>query len=567
LHERQESGIKAAIYENAIDDMRNAKEILDIVLKERNIVGDEAVREFLSDRPQKTYDPFLLLNMEAGVDLLLSEINSGGKICIYGDYDADGVTSICVLSHIIGMLTNNFTYYIPSRFDEGYGLNKDALKSIRGEGTDLLVTVDCGSVSYDEVEYAKELGMKVIVTDHHTIDDVQADCILINPKQKGCGYPFKELAGCGVVFKMAQAICRKAGLPRSTVNDVLDLVAVGTVGDIVSLTDENRTIVKYGLNRINAGGRRSLKRLMEAISIDMATSENIAFGIAPHINAAGRMASAKEAAELFLSSNDDTNEDIDRRVSRLVALNAERKKMQEDAYDRCMEMISGDENFVVLKAEGIHEGISGIVAGKIKEAVNRPVIILTQSGDGFLKGTGRSVENVDIYGILKNHKELFTSFGGHRSACGFLIKEEYFEKLKDGITRDIDAMLDKNEKLFEKKAMWDVELSAEEVTVELAKELDRMEPFGQGNAKPVFRLSHVVPANIRFMGSDGAHAGFTVVSGNGKSADCILFRRAQEKKDLIIGNRALDITGTVNLKRWKGRESVQFVVEEMESCR
>ena len=185
--------------------MKTAREITERILRERGIVSQEDISEFLSDRPQRTYDPFLLLNMEAGVDLLLSEAEAGHRICIYGDYDADGVTSICVLSRILSMLTDNFTYYIPSRFDEGYGLNMDAIAEIRRAGTDLLVTVDCGSVSYDEVEYAKALGMKVIVTDHHNVEDVKADCILINPKQPGCGYPFKELAGCGVAFKRASS--------------------------------------------------------------------------------------------------------------------------------------------------------------------------------------------------------------------------------------------------------------------------------------------------------------------------------------------------------------------------
>ena len=239
--------------------------------------GDpEDVSEFLSDIPKKTYDPFLLLNMKAGVDLLLKEIKSGTRICIYGDYDADGVTSVCILSHILSMLTNNFTYYIPSRFDEGYGLNKNAIDKIIADGVGVILTVDCGSVSYEEVEYAKQLGLKVIVTDHHSIDDVKADCILINPKQKECTYPFKELAGCGVAFKLAQAIQKTAGLPKSAINEVLDLVAIGTVGDIVSLTDENRTIVKYGINKINSGNRNSLKTLTNAISIPWINSENIA---------------------------------------------------------------------------------------------------------------------------------------------------------------------------------------------------------------------------------------------------------------------------------------------------
>lgn len=318
--------------------MRKPEEILKALLETRGISSEEEIKEFLSDRPQKTYDPFLLLNMEAGVDLLLSEIKNNAKICIYGDYDADGVTSVCILSHVLSMLTDDYTYYIPSRFDEGYGLNKEAVRRIYESGVSLIVTVDCGSVSWEEVEYAKALGMKVIVTDHHSIDDVRADCILINPKQQECRYPFKSLAGCGVAFKLAQAILQKAGLPKSAVNDVLDLAAIGTVGDVVSLTDENRTIVKYGLNRINSGSRESLAKLCRAISLKWVSSENIAFGIAPHINAAGRMAGAAEAVELF-TSKDETL--IDEKVENLVYYNGQRKKKQEEAYNQGMKMIRG----------------------------------------------------------------------------------------------------------------------------------------------------------------------------------------------------------------------------------
>ncbi len=540
--------------------MREPGEILKDILTGRGLEKDEDISEFLSDRPQRTYDPFLLLNMKAGVDLLLSEINSGHRICIYGDYDADGVTSICILSHIIGMLTDNFTYYIPSRFDEGYGLNKEAIARIREDGADLLITVDCGSTSYDEVEYAKELGMKVIVTDHHSVDDARPDCIFINPKQRDCPYPFKELAGCGVAFKMAQAIRQRTGLPKKVISDVLDLTAVGTVGDIVSLTDENRTIVKYGLNSINAGKRKALKRLSESVSLGMITSERIAFGIAPHINAAGRMASAGEAVELFTTCDDGVIED---KVHRLVEFNRQRKKKQEDAYNQCMEMIAGDENFILLHMKDIHEGIAGIVAGKIKETTGRPVVIVTPSGDGFLKGTGRSIDSVNIYELLNGHSGLFKRFGGHKSACGFLMEEGNFARLKSGLEKDMLRLLQKDDKLFERKTEWEMTLLPEEITLELAKELDKLEPSGQGNPKPSFKICAVTPSRIKFMGENQTHVRFTVLSDQGYGTDCVLFQRAQDKKDLITSGRPVDITGKVGIQTWQGRESVQFIVEEI----
>ena len=248
--------------------MRQPEEIIKTLLELRNINGDKEIAEFLSPKPQTAHDPFLLLNMEEGVDLILSEIDKGTKICIYGDYDADGVTSVCILEGFLRQLTDNLTHYIPSRFTDGYGLNKDAIRRIFDDGAGLLITVDCGSVSKDEVAYAMELGMKVVVTDHHTIDSVKADCILINPKQKECNYPYKNLAGCGVAFKLAQAIRIRKNMPKSTLNSFLDFVAIGTIADIVPLKDENRTMVKYGLDIINRKTRMSISKLAEGISLN-----------------------------------------------------------------------------------------------------------------------------------------------------------------------------------------------------------------------------------------------------------------------------------------------------------
>ena len=253
------------------------------VLRNRGITEETDILEFLSEKPNRTYDPFLLKNMEAGVDFLLSSIEQNRRICIYGDYDADGVTSISLLMQILSHLTQNLTYYIPSRFDEGYGLNKDAIDQIKDDGVDLIVTVDCGSVSHEEVEYGKSIGIDFIVTDHHNINERPAECILINPKQADCNYPFKQLAGCGVAFKLAQGIQRKAGLSKTILTEVLDLVAIGTIGDIVPLIDENRTLTKYGIGIINSMKRPGLKRLIQEVGLTTGKikSENIAYIIVP----------------------------------------------------------------------------------------------------------------------------------------------------------------------------------------------------------------------------------------------------------------------------------------------
>lgn len=539
--------------------MRKAQEILISILEKRGIRTEEDISEFLSDRPQRTYDPFLLLNMEAGVDLLLSEAKAGTRICIYGDYDADGVTSLCILSSVISRLTDNIMWYIPSRMDEGYGLNMEAVRRIHEDGAGLIVTVDCGSVSRDEVREAKRLGMKVIVTDHHTCDDTRAECLLINPKQEECSYPFRGLAGCGVAFKMAQAIQKKAGLPKSVLTEILDLAAIGTVGDIVSLTDENRTIVKYGLNMINSGRRPAISKLAEAISLKRITSEAIAYGIAPHINAAGRMGSAFEAVKLFTAEDEESES---RQVARLVDMNRERKKKQEEAYEKCMEA-AGDDDFVIIRAEDIHEGIGGIVAGKIKDALNRPTVIVTPSGDHMLKGTGRSIQTIDIYRLLKKHSSLMERFGGHRSACGFLMREENLKSLREAVSEDMRRLREERPDIFEKKLYWDEEIDPGEATLELAKKTELMEPFGEGNPRPVFLMKGVRLRDIRLMGEDRTHARFTAVSESRGMVSCVLFNRAQEKKNVIWGNEPVNVTGTLNIQSWQGRERIQLTVEEI----
>ncbi len=548
--------------------MRKTEEILRTLLHQKGIDTQEDISEFLSDRPQKTYDPFLLYNMEAGVDLLLSEIKKNTKICIYGDYDADGVTSVCILSSVLSHLTSNFIHYIPSRVEEGYGLNKNAVRKLADQGVGLIVTVDCGSVSCEEADLARELGMKMIVTDHHSVDGKKADCIVINPKQKEDSYPFDGIAGCGVAFKLCQALQKRTGLPKSVLNEVLDLLAVGTVADVVPLLDENRTFVKYGLARINAGTRPAMKSLKEGISLKNVASENIAFGIGPHINAAGRMAEAEEAVQLFISRDSQT---IHRQVEKLIHYNTDRKQKQEDAYKRGLAILEEEgreEDFIVLPMTDIHEGVGGIVAGKIKEEKNRPIVIVTPSGEGFLKGTGRSIDPVDIYAVLKKCDDtygLFERFGGHRSACGFLMAEEKLSLLRQAVQEQMDVLKAEDPHIFDSNVTWDLELDPAEVTVDLAETLDQLEPFGKDNERPKFLLRDVTLQGVRFMGADETHARFTAVSQAGARADCVLFRKAQEWRSLLCSEEQVDLIGSIDVQQWQGRTRVQLMIEEMKA--
>ncbi len=548
----------------------NINPIIKKLLKNRGIECEEDIIEFLSDKPQKTYDPFLLPDMEAGVDLILSEIEKKSNIWIYGDYDADGITSTTLMMSVLGHLTDEsrLNYYIPSRFEEGYGLNKDAITQIAEAGCNLLITVDCGSVSYDEVEYAKSLGLKVLVTDHHNITDVMADCPLINPKHPESNYPFKELSGCGVAFKVAQALQKKSGMPKQVLTEVLDLVAVGTVGDIMPLIDENRTMVKFGLRVLNLGQRPGLRKLMEGTSLHVGkiSSENISFVIVPHLNASGRIEDASQAVELLLGKCGEMR--IDEIVTDVIKKNQMRKKLQNDLFKQCQAEIDKDdlEDLILIHAEDAHEGIAGIVAGKLKETYYRPSIIVTSTGtEGEeLKGTGRSVEGVNLYELLKTQEDLFLKFGGHAGACGFSLKKENLQALRDGLALEMDKIYAQNPDIFVKKYNIELDVETSDITYDLVDQLQMLAPFGNKNPKPLVICKDVIISDLRYMGNEMQHLRFYAASTMGKKIQCVLFGKAQDydfgQMDVARG----DVIGNLECQIWQGSKRLQLIADEIE---
>lgn len=535
------------------------------LLNNRGITSQEEIDEFLSDKPQKTYDPFLLHNMEAGVDLILSTIENGGSICIYGDYDADGITSTAILMEVLSKLTESVGYYIPSRFEEGYGLNCRALEKIKEMGYDLVVTVDCGSVSCEEVAYARKIGLKIMVTDHHTIGDKKVDCVLINPKQKECNYPYKYLAGCGVAFKLAQALVLTTGLEKTVLNRTLDFLGIGTIGDIVPLLDENRTFAKYGLRAINLGERASLEGLISAIGLKKGTvsSENISFSIVPHLNAAGRMLSAGKALELLRAENCD---DIETGVAQLLDFNSQRKYHQEKAYKICADIVTEKymkDNFLVLDLQDAHEGITGIVAGKIKDTFMKPTLIVTHTGENLCKGTGRSIEGVNLYDLLKENEDLFIRFGGHSAACGFTIRKENLETLRQNLNRQMNLIAEKNPDIFAGKIKADLFLEPDDVNMELVEQLELLEPCGAENPQPLVGIK-VFPKDLCKMGKEGQFRKFIGVMENGKTISCIIFNRASEYDDILQNDSIVSIIGSLGYNSWNGRRHLQLTVETVE---
>ena len=556
------------------------------LLRKRDVCSEADVLEFLSQAPKLTYDPFLLKDMEEATDLIKAHLEKGSKICIYGDYDTDGITSVTLMLTALSKVTDKLSYYIPSRFGEGYGLNKDAVAKIKEAGADLIITVDCGSLSVEEVELAKSLGMDIIVTDHHTITDKQADCILLNPKRPDDSYPFDGLAGVGVAFKLVQALTRKGIIPKSVISEVIDLVAIGTIGDIMPLLGENRTIVKYGMKEIKKGNRAGLKALMNAaaISPEKLTSENIAFGIVPRLNAAGRMADASLGVKLLIDDDGLANSGISEGAKekapskaelaiKLNRCNDNRKTLQEETFEACVKQIEEEmaasgktepDDAIILYAGKAHEGITGIVAGKLKDKYNRPTMIVTDiDEDGtMLKGTGRSIEGVNLYELLKTGEDLFVKFGGHKGACGFSLPAESLETLRERVLAEMKRLKDIDARLLEKKSCAEMTLGLRDVSLELARQLELLAPFGEGNPAPLFALEGLTLSDVRFVG-DGTHAKFTASQPGSRYVQCMLFARAKECKELATGTGKVDIEAAVEENYFNGNTYLQLIVKEI----
>ena len=535
------------------------------LLHKRGIESEEDMEEFLSDRPRKTYDPFLLLNMEAGVDLLMSAIEDDEKICIYGDYDTDGITSTVLMLEVLSNLTNRLMYYIPSRFGEGYGLNKEAVRKIHGAGAGMILTVDLGSVSVEEVEYAKSLGMKVLVTDHHNVTDKKADCLIINPHQPGCPYPFKELAGCGVAFKLAQALVRETGLPKSVLSGVLDLVGIGTIGDIVDLVDENRTLAKFGLRAINSRHRKNLDILIRRIGLKpgQVTSEQVSFGIVPHLNAAGRMKHAKVAAELLLTGDEKTAE---LRAEELVRLNGLRKKIQEEIYQECIRRVETEyleDDLLLVDLDEANEGVTGIACGKLKDTYYKPSIIIARLPDGKAKGTARSVEGLDMYQLLKTREDLFQAFGGHEQACGFTMQAADIETLRKDLTEKASGIREKDPSIFERKILAELELEPQDINMALVDQLELLEPTGCANEKPKLSF-RALPEDLSRMGKNKEYLRFRAQLRDRRRITCTVFRNADEIEQKLLSGGAKNLIGSLRKNYWNGNTELVMQIAEVD---
>lgn len=506
------------------------------LIRNRDVIGEEAVDRYLNGTISDLYDGMLMKDMDKAIDILKEKILEDKKIRVIGDYDIDGVNATYILLEGLERLGADVDSDIPDRISDGYGLNRHLVERAYEAGVDTLITCDNGIVAADEIAYGKEMGMTVIVTDHHEVPfDEQdgekryrippADAVM-DPKQPDCLYPFKGLCGAAVAYKLMEALWESMGKDSADLDDLIENVAIATIGDVMDLEDENRIFVKEGLQMLRRTKNPGLKALIECTGIDKNSlnSYHIGFVLGPCINASGRLDTAKRALELLRAG---TQKEADILAGDLKALNDSRKDMTEEAVKQAEEQVEtttiSKDKVLVVYLPDCHESLAGIVAGRIRENYYKPVFVLTDAEEG-VKGSGRSIDGYHMYEELNKCKELLTKFGGHRLAAGLSLPKENVGKFRE--------MLNKNctltEEEMKEKVTIDMEMPFGCVTEGLVKELELLEPFGKGNTKPVFAARDVTLLGARILGKNRNVLKLQVQDVNGCRIEAMLFHHADD---------------------------------------
>ena len=540
-----------------IENEYGISNLLAKILVNKNLIKKEDIDLFLKPTRHDFHNPYLMPDMALAVDRIIKAINNKEKILIYGDYDVDGITSITVVKNFLLERGANVTQYIPNRLNEGYGLNKDAIKKISDDAVNLIITVDCGISGIEEVDYANSLGLEVIVTDHHEVGEVLPNAIaVVDAKRKDSTYPFRELAGVGVGFKLIQAIAQRLELEEKEYLKYLDIVCIGTISDIVPLVDENRVIAKLGLKLVEVTKNVGLKALLEASGYKKIDSFTVSFGLAPRINACGRMGKEKEALNLFLTQDENEAKKI---ALRLNEYNKERQDIEKRIYEDAVNKIEKSEKnkqVLVLGSENWHHGVIGIVASKITDLYFKPSILICFEEDEG-KGSGRSIPGFDLYESLTNCSENLEKFGGHSMAVGVTLKKENFEKFKEEF-----------EKYAQNSNICDIipiikideEIILEDINIKAVEELNMLDPFGEANKMPLFMYKNLKIHSIRTL-SEGKHIKLTLKDNN-FYIDSIGFNLGHLAEEYQIGDK-VDMVGSLEINRFNGRESVQINLKDL----
>ena len=537
---------------NEICEKYNLNKVIGKIIVNRHVVNDEDVRIFITPTRDDFHNPFLFKGMDIAVDRIIKAINNKEKILIYGDYDVDGITSTTVLKKYLMDRGISVDTYIPNRLHEGYGLNKKAIDTIKERNIDLIITVDCGISAIEEVDYAVRLGMDIIVTDHHEVGEKLPNALaVIDAKRKDNTYPFRALAGVGVVFKLIQALSIKLEIKPEEYLKYLDLVCVGTISDIVPLEGENRTIAKLGLMLIKVTRNLGLRELIKSSGYKEIDSNTISFGVAPRINACGRMGHEEEALKLFLAEDLESATKITKELNEYNTL---RQSTEKAIYEEAVQQI--ENNSIVLGGKGWHHGVIGIVSSKVTDKYYKPSILLSFE-DNIAKGSGRSVPGFDLYEGLAKCEDLLEKYGGHSMAVGLTLKKENLENFKE---RFEQIAKEKNIKELVPIIYIDDELKLKDINMDLVKSISILEPFGEANKVPLFLIRNLKIDSIRAL-SEGRHLKLTLRDEN-FVINAIGFELGYLAEEYRIGDR-IDVVGTLEINSFNGFSSIQINMKDI----
>lgn len=539
------------------------------LIRNRDIQDMKEIRSYLYGTLAEIPSPWKMKDMERAVQILQKKITKKKKIRIIGDYDIDGVTATCILLKGLKRLKANVDTYIPDRVKDGYGMHEQLIDKALEDGIDTILTCDNGIAAAAEIEYAKKEGLTVIVTDHHDIPfrDTEdgriwiipkADAV-VNPKQNDCLYPNKNICGAVVAWKLIWALYERLGIDSDEIWDFLELAAIATVGDVMDLQGENRIIVKEGLKKLSSTSFEGLKALICVNNLEGAeiTAYHVGFVIGPCINASGRLDTAARSLELLLADN---MEDAMKLADDLYDLNQSRKAMTEQGKEQAIQSIEennlGKDRVLVVYLPDCHESLAGIIAGRIREAYNKPVFVLTKGADG-VKGSGRSIEAYSMYEELVKCSDLLTQFGGHPMAAGLSMEEKNVElfrrRLNDNCTLTEQDLIP--------KIMIDVPMPISYLSKKLTEQLKVLEPFGKGNSKPLFAQKNLRAVGIRVFGRNRNVAKMLLIDENGIKMDAVYFGEAQEFVDFVQAHDTISVTYYPEINVFQGRENLQVVIK------
>ncbi len=536
----------------------NISELLARILINRGIVEEEAIRIFLNPKRDDFHNPFLMLDMEKATKRIIKAIKNKEKTIIYGDYDVDGITSITVLKQFLEERGLDVDYYIPNRLEEGYGLNKEAVQEIAKKEYTLMITVDCGISGIEEIDLANSEGIETIVTDHHEqLDTLPNAYAIINPKRKDNTYPFRGLAGVGVVFKLIQALSLELGLDEKEYLKYLDIVCIGTISDIVPLINENRVIAKLGLMLVKCTKNIGLRELIKETGYKNINSTMISFGIAPRINACGRMGRQEEALQLFLTKDVEKAKEI---TKHLEKYNVERQETEKSIFKQAMQKLEKEDleniSSIVLAGENWHHGVIGIVASRITEKYFKPTILICIDGNEG-KGSGRSIPGFDLHQALVDSSKFLKKYGGHEMAVGLSLEKDKINDFKKNFEKISE---NKNVKQLIPVINIDCEIMKKDLNKETIEQIKLLEPFGEMNKQPLVVYKNLKIVSIRSL-SEGKHLKLMLKDDN-ETINAIGFNLGELANEYLIGDK-IDIVGILETNTYNGQEQIQINIRDI----